>query len=46
MLVGALLTQARLGHVDPLSMALAGVACGAGPLTLALVFFRPDGATD
>lgn len=46
MFAGALVTQARLGHVDVAAMASTGLVSGAGPLILALVFFREDGRTD
>lgn len=38
----AVCTQLRLGHFDLVGMAIVGLVSGAGPLTLALVFFRDD----
>jgi hypothetical protein len=41
MIAAALVTQLRLGHLDVVAMAIIGLVSGAGPLILALMFFRP-----
>jgi hypothetical protein len=45
MLVGALTTHLRLGQVDVFAVVITGFVSGAGPLTLALIFFPPPRTT-